>query len=276
MMETLLFLATPFAACVILVLILCYFGNHILSRGVIFVDIAVAQVAALGTMIGILLGASEGSLFSLLISLGFTLIIVSAFAVSKFQHKELSQEVIIGIIYCMALAIAYLLVDSVPGGSNFVQKTFTGAILWVTWSDILKTGLLFAVVGIVHLLIYQKTLAITENRKSEMTAAAVRLYDLIFYITFGFVVVESVKIGGIFVVFMFLIGPAAIAMFLASTWRMRFLLSWSAGLVGSFFGILLSYKFNFPNGPTIVCILGAMLLTTALVSRKRVNQTSNT
>ena len=182
MLETLIFLATPFSACVMLVLILGYFGNHILSRGVIFVDIAVAQVAALGTMIGILLGATEGSFVASLISLGFTLLIVSVFAISKFQHKELSQEVIIGIIYCIALAVAYLLVDVVPGGSNFVQKTFTGAIVWVTWNDLFKTGSLFAVIAVIHLLIYKKTLAITENRHFDMTPNTIRLFDLIFYV----------------------------------------------------------------------------------------------
>jgi len=264
MIETLTFLATPFAACVLLVCILSYFGNHILSRGVIFVDIAVAQVAALGTMIGILLGAADGSLVASLISLGFTLLIVSVFALSKFQHTELSQEVIIGIIYCMALAVAYLLIDSIPGGSNFVQKTFTGAILWVTWNDLLKTGSVFLVIAIIHILTYKKILAITEKRHFNMSVNAIKFHDLIFYITFGFVVVEAVKIGGIFVIFMFLIGPAAIATFIAETWKMRFLISCLAGIIGSIIGIFLSYKYNFPNGPTIVCVLGVMLVIAAL------------
>ena len=266
MIETLLFLSTPIAACILLVLALSYFGNHILTRGVIFVDIAVAQVAALGTMIGILLGAAEGSLAGSLISLGFTLAIVSVFALSKFQHEELSQEVIIGIIYCMALAIAYLLIDAVPGGSNFVQKTFTGSILWVTWKNLLGTAVLFLIIGGIHALIYKKTVVISEGRTNELRSGAYKLYDLVFYITFGFVVVEAVKIGGIFVVFMFLIGPAAISMFFAKTWRSRFALSWAIGILASIIGIYLSYKFSLPNGPAIVCVLGAALIVAALSS----------
>ena len=267
-MDTLLFLAAPFTACLILVVTLSYFGNHILSRGVIFVDIAVAQVAALGTMIGILLGVAEGTVASSLLSLGFTLIIVSIFAISKFRHRELSSEVIIGIIYCLALALAYLLVDAVPGGSNFVQKTFTGAILWVTWGDIARTALIFFVIGVIHLAVHRRIIAVSEESDKVSTASR-RFYDLLFYITFGIVVVEAVKIGGIFLVFMVLIAPAAIAQFFTQSWGRRFVISWVSGLFGSLIGIYISYRYNFPNGPTIVCTLGIMLIAVALLTRRR-------
>lgn len=268
-MDTISFLAPPLTASIILVGILSYFGNHILTRGVIFVDIAVAQVAALGTMIGILLGASEGSFASSAVSLIFTLLVVSVFAISKFQHKELSQEVIIGIIYCMALALAYLLIDRVPGGSNFVQKTFTGAILWVTWSDILHISILFFIVGLIQFFLLKKTIMISEGRGKELGSTSHKFIDIIFYISFGFIVVQAVKIGGIFVVFMFLIGPAATAVLLSSKWFMRFLLSFVIGILASIIGILVSYNYNFPNGPTIVCLLGIFLVLTAILSKKR-------
>ena len=268
-MDTILFLTTPFIACILLVVVLSYFGNHILTREVIFVDIAVAQVAALGTMLGILIGAAEGSLSSSLVSLGFTLLIVSVFAISKFQNKELSQEVIIGIIYCMALAIVYFLIDAVPGGSNFVHKTFTGAILWVTWQDILRIFIIFTIIGIIHIFIYDKTIMVSEAKFGNLEPAKIHFYNLIFYITFGFVVVEAVKITGIFLVFMFLICPAAISVFFTNKWKQRIIISWIIGLLGSTIGLGISYHFNLPNGPTIVCILGIMLIIVALTARRQ-------
>ena len=269
MMDTLSFLAAPFTACLLLVGILSYFGNHILTRGVIFVDIAVAQVAALGTMIGIVLGAAEGSFVSSAISLGFTILIVSAFALSKFKHKEVSQEVIIGIIYCVALAVAYLLVDSVEGGSNFVQKTFTGAILWVTWKTILWSFGLYVLIGVIHLFFYKRLIKISNGQRNDFKPSQLNLLELLFYISFGIVVVDAVKIGGIFVVFMFLIGPASISLFLTSKWSHRFIISWIVGIIGSAVGIFVSYNYNFPNGPTIVVTLGFMLILVAIVSMKQ-------
>jgi len=267
-MESLAFLAAPLTACLLMVAILSYFGNHILSRGVIFVDIAVAQVAALGTMIGILFGAAEGSALSTAISLGFTLIIVSLFAVSKFQHKELSQEVIIGIIYCMAIAVAYLLVDSVEGGSNFLQKTFNGSILWVSWAENLKTVILFGAVAGIHFFIHPKTSLISQQQEDKLSGSQIKLLDLIFYITFGIIIVHAVRIGGIFLVFMYLIAPAAMASFLTESWKGRFIYSFIFGALGSITGVILSYHFNLPNGPMIVAILGVFLLIIVIVSNK--------
>jgi len=267
-MEIIQFLAAPFTACFLLAGILGYFGNHILSRGVIFVDIAVAQVAALGTMIGILIGVNEGSLFSSLFSLGFTLLIVSAFAISKFKHKEISQEVIIGFIFCMALAGAMLMVDMVTGGSNFIQKTLTGVILWVTWKDNLILFIIFSVVVILHLFFLKRFITISQGDRDSFHPSELRLLELVFYISFGIVIVQSVKIGGIFMVFMYLIGPAAMTVFITESWKKRFILSWVFGFFGSIIGLLISFKYNFSNGPTIVCILGLMLFIIALVSKK--------
>ncbi|MBN2411357.1 metal ABC transporter permease [candidate division KSB1 bacterium] len=268
-MESILFLAAPITACFLLSGILGYFGNHILSRGVIFVDIAVAQVAALGTMIGILLGANEGSLFSSLFSLGFTLIIVSAFAISKFKHKEFSQEVIIGIIYCMALAGAMVMVDMVSGGSNFIQKTITGAVLWVTWKDILVIFLIFLIVFLFHLVFLKRFIKISQGNRDSFHPSELRLLELVFYISFGIVVVQSVKIGGIFMVFMYLIGPAAMTLFITENWKNRFILSWIFGFGGSIIGLVISFIYNFPNGPAIVCTLGLMLIIIPLFSNNK-------
>ncbi len=267
-MDTLIFLAPPLVACLLLVAILGYFGNHILIRGVIFVDIAVAQVAALGTMLGIWLGGQEGSLTVSLFSLGFTLSIVALFAMLKSEHEEISKEVIIGVIYCMALALAYLLVDRVSGGSNFIQKTFTGAILWVTWTDIIRLLIIISPVLALHVWLSKSLIKMTTGKHDQMPRTTFLALELFFYITFGIIVVEAVKIGGIFVVFMFLIAPAAMASFLTETWKGRFLYSGLLGAVGTLLGLIISYRYNLPNGPTLVCTLGLMLFVISLTTRQ--------
>ena len=123
MLDTISYLLAPMTVCVLLAGILSYFGNHILTRGIIFIDIALAQIAALGTMIGLLLGLAEGSLAVELVSLVFTLVIISIFALTKFEKQVIPQEAIIGIIYGLGLGIAMLLAEKIPGGSNYITKT---------------------------------------------------------------------------------------------------------------------------------------------------------
>ncbi|MBD3386685.1 hypothetical protein GF407_17415 [candidate division KSB1 bacterium] len=268
-MDTVYFLAAPITASLLLAAILSYFGNHILTRGIIFIDIAVAQVAALGTMLGILIGVQDGTLLSTVISLAFTLVILSLFSLAKFQHTELSREVIIGVIYCVALATAMLLVDAVQGGANFVQKTLTGSLLWVSWNDIVQMLLLFSLVICIHAFFRKQFIALSENSEQTTFSSYNRRLDLLFYVTFGFVIVQAVKIGGIFLVFMYLIAPATLAQLYTDSWNKRFVISFVTAMIGSLAGIYISYQYNFPNGPTIVCALGALLIMSILAQQKR-------
>ena len=202
MTDTLLFLAPPIVASILLALILGYFGSHILSRGIIFIDIAIAQIAALGTMIGLLLGFAEESKEVQAISYGFTLIIIGSFAFLKKKELFIPQEAVIGIIYCLGLAFALLLAERIPGGSNYITKTITGNILWVTWDKVIKCSLMFAGVGIIHLILGKQMIGISSGGiNSPHTRKKMIWLDLIFYLTFGFVVVKAVMIGGIFLVF---------------------------------------------------------------------------
>ncbi|OQX88455.1 hypothetical protein B6D60_02205, partial [candidate division KSB1 bacterium 4484_87] len=140
MIENIIFLAAPITISVLLAGILSYFGNHILTRGIIFIDIALAQIAALGTMIGLLAGLAEGSTGVELVSLIFTLAVISIFALTKFEKQVIPQEAIIGIIYGLGLGLAMLLAEKIPGGSNYITKTITGNILWVTWGDVISSA----------------------------------------------------------------------------------------------------------------------------------------
>ncbi len=266
MLNNLLFLSPPIVACILFAGILSYFGNHILSRGIIFIDIAVAQIAALGTMIGILLGYAEESGNVQLISYGFTIIVISAFSLIKTKKHILPQEAIIGILYCVALGVALLLAEKIPGGSNFITKTITGNILWVTWDKILYCAILFAVIGIIHLFLGKriKNISLSYN-DPEYTSAGNRLIDMVFYITFGIVIVKSVPVQGIFLVFILLIAPAASVSLFTQNWKKKIIWSWIIGSAGSIAGIYISYVYNISNGPSIVCLLGIILFVLCFI-----------
>lgn len=267
MKETLLFLATPITASIIMAGMLGYFGTHILTRRIIFIDIAVAQIAALGTMIGILLGFAEEALEVQMISYFFTLIVIGGFAFMKSNALPIPAEAVIGIIYCLGLALALLLAERIPGGSNYITKTITGNILWVTWDKVIKLGLLFAVIGLIHMLLGKRfhTLSKQMNQEESIHELKDRLLNLLFYITFGVVVVKAVLIGGIFLVFTLLIAPAVAAGMFNKSWKGRMLWSWIIGLTGTIVGIIFSYWLNISNGPAIVCILGLLVFVMAFV-----------
>lgn len=255
-MGTLAFLAPPLISCIILAGLLSYFGNHILSRGIIFIDIAVAQIAALGTMIGILLGFAENSASAQLVSYAFTIIILGIFSFMKVRKQILPQEVIIGIFYCVALGMALLLAEKIQGGSNYITKTITGNVLWVTWKSVINCLLVFVPVIIINLIFGKKIKEISQDGMTGNSLRNTRIYDLIFYITFGIVIVKSVPIMGIFLVFMLLIGPASISRIFITSWKGRILWSWIIGSVGSLLGIYISYSMNISNGPAIVSLIG--------------------
>lgn len=272
MLDNLVFLAAPLAASILLAGILGYFGNHILSRGIIFIDIAIAQIAALGTMIGLLLGFAEESFSVQFISYVFTLVILSLFALTKFKKQVIPQEAIIGIIYCLGLGLAMLLAERIPGGSNFITKTITGNILWVTWNNVLSCFIVFAIIAIIHLFLQKHFVLISDSKdRLPYSLGKTRIYELFFYITFGIVIVKAVPIGGVFLVFTLLIAPTATATLFTQSWKARFMWSWIIGMFGSFFGIYISYYLNISNGPAIVCFLGGLAFLLAffkMMSRK--------
>jgi len=264
-MGTLVFLAPPIVACIILAGMLSYFGNHILTRGIIFIDIAVAQIAALGTMIGILLGFAENSANAQLVSYGFTIIVLGIFSVMKVKKQVLPQEAIIGIFYCIALGMALLLAEQIPGGSNYITKTITGNVLWVTWKTVLSCLFIFIPVIIINIILGKNIRRITAGRMVNNSMGKTRMYDLVFYITFGIVIVKSVPVMGIFLVFILLIGPASISRMFVSSWKKRIIWSWVIGSAGSLAGIYISYTLNISNGPAIVSLIGIAVYLAAFV-----------
>ena len=264
MLESLLFLSTPIIASVILAGILGYFGTHILTRGIIFIDIAIAQIAALGTMIGLMLGFAEEAVEVQILSYAFTLLIIGAFAFLKTKELVIPPEAVIGIIYCLGLALALILAERIPGGSNFITKTITGNLLWVTWDSVLKIALLFTGVGLIHVLFGKKFIWLSDNMDTSPNLSIKnRSFNMLFYFTFAIVVVKAVMIGGIFLVFTLLIAPTTAASLFISSWKGRLIWSWIIGTIGTVSGIIFSYSLNISNGPAVVCLLGFLAFVMA-------------
>lgn len=270
MKETLLFLATPIAASILLAGVLGYFGTHILTRGIIFIDIAIAQIAAVGTMIGLLLGFAEESSGVQLLSYIFTGVVIGSFAFLRTKESVIPAEAVIGIIYCLGLALALLLADRIPGGSNYITKTITGNILWVTWDKVLRIGLLFAGVGLIHLVFGAKFMSLSEVcRINPGLGFRDKVFNLLFYVTFCIIVVKAVLIGGIFLVFTLLIAPSVAAALYFQSWLSRMAWSWLIGILGAVAGIFLSYFLNISNGPAIVVLLGLLVFILAFIKLLR-------
>ncbi|GAB4347598.1 MAG: metal ABC transporter permease [Candidatus Abyssubacteria bacterium] len=268
MSETILFMAAPFAACLILTGIHCYLGLHVVSRGVIFVDLALAQVAALGTTLALLLGYELKSPQAYYCSLGFTFIGAAVFALGRFREEKIPQEAIIGIVYAVCSAAAILVLDRAPHGHEAIRAMLVGSILYVTWPGIAKTLVIYGLIGMVHFVLRRKFLLISLNTNEAWNQGlAVRWWDFIFYVTFGFVVTSSVQIAGVLLVFSYLVVPAVCAMLFADRISNRLALGWMIGLLASMFGMLASVKWDLPTGASIVATFGVVLIACAILAK---------
>jgi zinc/manganese transport system permease protein len=270
MLDELSFLAAPFAACVVLVGALGYLGLHVLLRKVIFVDLALAQIAAFGAVVAFYFGHEPGTLESTLFSLGAAILGAAIFAGSRVRRERVPQEAIIGITYVIASAATIVIADRAPEGAEHIKELLAGAILWVTWPTVIKILTVCAAVGVIHYLLRRRLTMISE-RPDEAFAAGinVRWWDFFFYVTFGVVITVSVEIAGVLMVFAYLVAPAIIALAAADSWATRIALAWIVGLLASALGLLASYHWDLPSGPAIVCTLGVLLVLFAVGQRLR-------
>ena len=242
------FLALPALACVALVGIHAYFGLQVLKRNVIFVDLALAQVAALGATVAFTLGHLPQSPASYAYSLSFTLLTAVVLASTRAWSARIPQEAQIGIIYVVAAAAAILLVDRAPQGAEHIRQILTGNILTVSWSELAWASGLYLVVGLSH----------------PRLKATGWLSDFAFYAAFGLVVTSSVALAGVLLVFAFLIIPAAIGVLHADRFRSQLFIAWISGTLVALIGLALSYALDLSTGAALVCAYGTALALVGL------------
>jgi zinc/manganese transport system permease protein len=267
--QMLSFLAPCFAASLILAGIHAYLGVHVVERGVIFVDLSLAQIAALGATIALLLPFSNGdphAPFVYWISLAFTFMGAFIFSTIRSKRGRIPQEAIIGICYAVASAAAILAMSKATSESEHLKDMLVGNILAVSWSEVAKTAILYGVIGAFHFVFRHKFLAISMNHENaENLGINVKFWDFLFYASFGFVVTSSVSIAGVLLVFSYLIVPSVAAMLYADTIGKRLAIGWTMGTIVSALGVFLSLKLDLPTGATIVCTFGLVLIIMAAV-----------
>ena len=260
MTDFLSFMAAPFAACLVLVGIHAYLGLHILRRGVIFVDLALAQVAALGTTLGFLAGYGLHSQGAYLFSLGAVLAGAAVFSFTRLRRSEIPQEAIIGIVYVVCAAAGILALDRAPHGAEHLKALLVGQVLWVTWPEVGQSAVLYLAVGAFHWVFRDRFLTISfDEETATQRGWSLKWWDFLFYASFGFVITLSMPIAGVLLVFTFLIVPAVCAALLSNHIGARLAIGWILGFVVSALGCGLSYALDLPTGATVVCTFGLAL-----------------
>jgi zinc/manganese transport system permease protein len=247
-MEVLSFFLPPFFMCLILVGIHCYMGLHVLKRGVIFIDLSLAQVAGLGTTVALLFGIEHHSTGSYFISLAHTFAAAALFAWARRVDSKISQEVLIGIVYALASALVILVVNNLSHGAEHIKEILVGRILWVSWDDVIKTSVIYSIVGGIHYVFRKQLIGVSFHKNPKNR----EFWDFIFFALFGVVITSSVGVAGILLVFSFLIVPALISTFFKKGLKGRLVFGWVFGFFVCILGMALSYKWDLPAGAILV------------------------
>jgi zinc/manganese transport system permease protein len=264
-------MALPLLACVLLALILPSLGRHVLARGVIFVDLALAQIAAMGQSVAYLLGAEPTDPSMYYWSFGFTMLGAAVFSFLWDRRHSVLQEAFIGISFALATAATLILLSNAPHGAEHVQGALSGEALgWVNRKDLAVMGVLYAAVGLFLFLERKKLLLCSEDpAEAARRGMSVKLWDFLFYASFGLVVTSSVKVSGVLAVFSFLIVPVVCAALLGKKGRAQLFWAWGIAFVVSLLGSGVSYLKDWPMGATIVCLFGAAVVAISAAARSR-------
>jgi zinc/manganese transport system permease protein len=258
-------LAWPLVAALLLAAIHAWLGLHVLARGVIFVDLALAQVAALGVTVALLAGhaAHEPAAYwyALTFTAGGAALLASLRGRERVLPAAIPPEALIGVVYAVAAALTVLVLERVPLGGEQIKALLVGSILAVTADDVSRLGALYGAIALVHWICRRPLARLSFGG----TVARPRLWDFVFYVTFGLVVTSSVRIAGVLLVFAYLIVPAVIGAALATTVTRRLLAGWSVGSAASVVGLAASYHWDLPPGAAIVATLGVALIAVAVV-----------
>lgn len=274
MSQLVLIIGWPFLMCLIIGTILGYFGIHVLKREVIFIDIAVAQVAAVGSIAAhLLFDAEEDALISYFFSLCCVLLIAAFYALARKKIVHISIETVIGISYAITAAGAMFLIGLAPGHAH-AEEMLAGKLLWVTKAHIVLCLAVFSAVVICLCIIRKPLSKISQNYEEAVTQGMkVVWWDFMFYGLLGVVITLAVRVTGVVTVFSFLIIPATISALFSANGALRLFISWAAASIASLGGLLFAYYFDFSVGPAIALFLGAVLVIAALLTKIRQTHT---
>lgn len=252
----------PIVVALVILSLHAYLGLHVIAREVIFVDLAFAQIAALGTTVALLAGVEMGSTMSLVFALGATLIGALLFSFTRMEKSPVPQEAIIGIAYVVASAAVILLAGLTAEGAEHIKETLTGTLIWVGWPQIGKMAGMYAVVGVFHFVLRRYFLAVSFHPDQ---ARKVRLWDFLFYLSFGVVISFSVEIAGVLMVFSTLVIPAVVAFFFTDRFGVALIIAWASGTVAIIGGIGASFYWDLATGPLLVCAFGAVMVVAMIL-----------
>jgi len=257
-MDTLIFLIYPFIGCVLLILIHAYFGVHILERGIIFVDLCMAQFIGLGIAVALFMGhesATDKTVYALI----FAFLGASILTLTRRVSRLINVEAFIGVLYIFSLSSSILVLDRTPHGLEELKTILNGNIIWVTPSELIKTFTLYAAILSFHYVFRKKFFALTYDGVNGV------IWEFLFFFTFALVLVSSVQMAGILQVFSFLVIPALMGrLYTRKPWSVL-LWGWAIGIVASVFGITLSYKLDLPTAPFIVASLSLCFFVLLIV-----------
>ncbi len=266
-MELLSLMKWPLIASLTLPWLLVYLGLHIVQRGVIFVDLALAQTAAFGTCAAILVGYDVHDWQNFPFSLGFTFLGAVLLTFTRSRRQRVPQEALIGIVYVVTAAATILALSKSAQGHEELQRSLVGELLVVPPIEVIKTFGLYVVLGVVHFLLRKKFLAISASpEQAEADGLNVRWWDFVFYMLFGLVVTSFVHIGGVLLVFSYLVVPAVCATYLAKSIPVRFAIGWAIATLASVISLFITAKVDLPIGAAIVCVLGLALVLVVLAT----------
>lgn len=252
----------PFVTALIILLIHSYFGLHVIQRGVIFVDLALAQIAALGATVAFILGAEHGSPLGYASSFAFTLLGAVIFSLTRLDDSPVPQEALIGITFVVASASVILVSSLSAEGTEHLSETMTGTLIWVTWPTVLTVAVSYGAIGLLHFLMRRTMLAITF---APERVRRLKTWDFVFFATFGVAITSSVQIAGVLMVFSVLVIPAVIAFFFTRSFTRALLIAWGSGTLAIVLGLAVSFSLDIATGPMLVVAFGIVLAVAMLL-----------
>jgi zinc/manganese transport system permease protein len=220
-------------------------GQLVLERGIVFIDLAIAQVAGLGVIVANLMGWEPHG-WSVQASAVAAALLIAVFLVWTEKRAPAIQEAIIGIVFVVAASAEILFLSFNPHGAEELKDLLVGQILWVTPGQLIPVHFIYAAVLLVWYMI-----DLTQRRA-------------LFYVVFAVTITASVQLVGVFLVFASLIIPALAGRGLARNANYRLPIGYLIGFTGYVIGLISSALFDFPTGPAIVCALALVAGIAAL------------